>query len=261
MSQRTFFVGDIHGRSDLLLEMLDFIEATASGFSSDPQVIFLGDIVDRGIDSCGSMEAVHETLVRWPASRLVISNHDDMFLDVIEGRMSEAKQKFWLDRCGGWQTCASYDPSGELNAAMEAIRSRFPHHVKMLRQASPLLRVGEFVACHAGINGWLPIDEQDRHDLMWITDGFLDRVDDSMPPVVHGHTPMGDLPVVTENRISIDTGAHDTGRLTAFFVDRVDQKYDFYQTSPAGPVQSVAPLVHNRGRGSLLDRMAKLLAT
>jgi serine/threonine protein phosphatase 1 len=125
--------------------------------------------------------------------------------------------------------------------------------------AEPLLTIGAFTACHAGINGWLPIDKQDRHDLMWITDGFLDRVDERMPPVIHGHTPMGELPVVTENRISIDTGAYETGRLTAFYLDRVDKGYDFYQATAEG-VGRISPVVHNRGMGSVLDRMDSLLA-
>lgn len=254
MPQRTFFIGDVHGRSDLLAEMLAHVEEASKEIDTDPEVIFLGDIVDRGPDSCGALEAVYGTLNRWQASKLLISNHDDMFLEFLDGRMSAAKESYWIDRCGGAETLRSYGLNAPFDGAAEAIRSRYPHHIEMLRQASPLVRVGEVVACHAGINGWLPIDEQDRHDLMWITDGFLDRVDEKMPPVVHGHTPMGELPVVTENRISIDTGAYETGRLTAFFLDRTERKWNFYQTSQGGPVQVIASTFHNRGKGCVLDR-------
>jgi serine/threonine protein phosphatase 1 len=177
-----------------------------------------------------------------------------MFLEFIEGRMSAAKAKYWLERCGGAETLQSYGQNGESDLAAEAIRSNYHHHINMLRRASSLVRVGGLVACHAGINAWLPIDEQHRHDLMWITDGFLDRVDDRMPPVVHGHTPMGELPVVTENRISIDTEAYETGRLTAFFLDRIERKCAFYQTSKESPVREVTPIFHNRGKGCVLDR-------
>lgn len=58
-----------------------------------------------------------------------------------------------------------------------------------------MLRDGPFIACHAGINSWLPLDQQSPHDLMWITDGFLDRVDPQMVPIIHGHSIMGELPV------------------------------------------------------------------
>jgi serine/threonine protein phosphatase 1 len=37
--------------------------------------------------------------------------------------------------------------------------------------------------------------------------------------VVHGHTIVGDAPVVTSNRISIDTGAYRSGILTAAVLD------------------------------------------
>jgi serine/threonine protein phosphatase 1 len=260
LSRRTFFIGDVHGRADLLVEMLVHVDAMASALSFEPQVVFLGDIVDRGVDSRGALEAVHVALRKWPTSKLVISNHDDMFAAAVQGRLSDARQRFWIDQCGGWQTCASYHPSGEIDDAADVINTRFEHHLSLIREASPMVKVGAFVACHAGINGWLPLDRQDRHDLMWITDGFLDRVDDRMPPVIHGHSDMGDLPVVTENRISIDTGAFESGRLTAFYLDRAERKHAFYQTSSGGPVGSVLPLVHDRGRGSLLDRMDTLLA-
>jgi serine/threonine protein phosphatase 1 len=120
-------------------------------------------------------------------------------------------------------------------------------------------RDGAFVACHAGINGWVPLDQQDPHDLMWITDGFLDRVDALMPPVIHGHSVMGDLPVVTENRISLDTGAYENGRLTFLCIDREKLKIEFLQTSGDGSISTVQPVIHDRGRGSLLDRMDELL--
>ncbi|MBY3150887.1 hypothetical protein HFO56_00395 [Rhizobium laguerreae] len=61
--------------------MLDFIEGMSTEFDFDPQVVFLGDIVDRGIDSRGALDAVYQAIKRWPESKLLISNHDDMFLE------------------------------------------------------------------------------------------------------------------------------------------------------------------------------------
>ncbi|WP_294641233.1 hypothetical protein [uncultured Aureimonas sp.] len=42
---------------------------------------------------------------------------------------------------------------------------------------------------------------------------------------VHGHTIIGDLPVVTVNRISIDTGAFQSGILTAAVIDGPDVSF------------------------------------
>jgi serine/threonine protein phosphatase 1 len=186
---------------------------------------------------------------------MLMGNHDQLLLEILEGTSPKKKADFWYNKAGGFETCASYCPEGELKMAMRVIKRDYPHHVDLLRNASLMARDGAFVACHAGINGWLSIDQQHEHDLLWITDGFLDRVDDTMPPVIHGHSIMGDFPVITENRISLDTGAYETGRLTFLCVDRDVGRIEFLQTNREGHISAIQPVVHNRGRGSLLDKM------
>ena len=64
--QRIYAVGDIHGRLDLLTEMLARIRADlAARPHPRPLMIFLGDYVDRGPDSRG----VIETLIGLEAGR------------------------------------------------------------------------------------------------------------------------------------------------------------------------------------------------
>ena len=55
--------------------------------------------------------------------------------------------------------------------------------------------------------------------LLWIRAEFLDFEGILPRRVVHGHTIMGDRPVVKANRISIDTGAFRSGILTAAVLD------------------------------------------
>lgn len=259
MIGKSFFIADIHGQDHLLASVLDRIEKMSSGDEVSPRVIFLGDMVDRGLGTKDVLEDVCRTIRKWPRSVALLGNHDHLLLEILDGISSRKKTDFWYNNAGGFNTCASYDPEGELKPFIRAIRENYPHHVELLRNASLMARDGAFVACHAGINAYLPLEQQDPHDLMWISDGFLDRVDERMPPVIHGHSVMGDLPVVTENRISLDTGAYESGRLTFLCVDRDRRKVEFLQTSRDGSVSVVQPLVHDRGRGSLLDRMDSLL--
>ena len=78
---------------------------------------------------------------------------------------------------------------------------------------------------HAGIRPGVPLDRQAEEDLLWIRAEFLDYA----PPLprrgVHGHTIMGDAPVVTANRVSIDTGAYKSGRLTAAVFDGAELRF------------------------------------
>jgi serine/threonine protein phosphatase 1 len=87
---------------------------------------------------------------------------------------------------------------------------------------------------------------------MWIRDPFLDHVGRLQNIIVHGHTVVGDLPVVTENRISIDTGAYHSGRLTAVAID--NGSFRFFQTDGSfKSVVDVEPVLLDRGLGTVFD--------
>lgn len=249
----TFVIGDVHGCAALLELVLEKIEEISANAGIEPQVIFVGDLVDRGLETRRTLDLVIRTLRWWPTSIVVRGNHDDMLLSALSDDGVSARTKHWYDNCGGWDTCGSYATDGDLEAARYTLRKRYISHIHLLSDTPYVARSGSLVICHAGINGYLPLGEQSPHDLMWISDGFLDRVDGKMPAVVHGHTIMGDLPVVTENRISIDTGAYESGRLTCFMIDRRNRTTRFIQTQDNEVVQ-VDPVFHDRGRGSVLDR-------
>jgi serine/threonine protein phosphatase 1 len=86
-------------------------------------------------------------------------------------------------------------------------------------RALPLSYVaGDYLFVHAGIAPGVPLEAQQQKDLLWIRAPFLDSVADHGRMVVHGHTP-GASPVVRRNRICVDTGAVQTGVLTAAVLD------------------------------------------
>lgn len=48
MPYTTYAIGDIHGRAELLETLLDAVAEHADARGTEPRVLFLGDIVDRG---------------------------------------------------------------------------------------------------------------------------------------------------------------------------------------------------------------------
>jgi serine/threonine protein phosphatase 1 len=226
---RAYAVGDVHGRLDLMLELLRRIEeddrrrGPAKTF-----IVFLGDLVDRGPDSCG----VIDHLVGRPPSfgRCVYlgGNHEEAFLRVIEGDTSVVPG--WL-LYGGRECAQSYgiSPGWLLGAAPEAIVSEVRHkvprsHVRFLEELHDTFKFGDYLFVHAGIRPGLAIEEQLPRDLRWIREGFLDDDTDHGLMVVHGHT-------ITEsveerpNRIGIDTGAYKSGILTAIGIEGRERWY------------------------------------
>jgi serine/threonine protein phosphatase 1 len=89
-----------------------------------------------------------------------------------------------------------------------------PQHVAFLSGLPVLVETDRAVFVHAGLRPGLPLAAQADEDLIWIRDGYRQSYAEFGKCVVHGHTPR-ELPLVTEFRIAIDTGAFQTGRLTA----------------------------------------------
>lgn len=105
MANQFWFVGDVHGRADLLATLLEGIAKE----DQSPKIVFLGDLVDRGPASSECMDIVHRTLQTFPGSRLLLGNHDDMFLGAIRSGVDDKSARHWRDACGGSETLSSTD--------------------------------------------------------------------------------------------------------------------------------------------------------
>src|SRR5207247_8386115 len=86
-------------------------------------------------------------------------------------------------------------------------------HLGLLRELELHHIEGDYLFVHAGIRPGIPIERQQREDLLYIRDEFLNYSDSPVCIVVHGHT-ITSGPDVRPNRIGIDTGAFASGRLT-----------------------------------------------
>ncbi len=81
----TFVIGDIHGCSDSLTELLEKIKPLAK----DDTVIFIGDYIDRGPDSKGVIEIVLQLKAEHSRVITLMGNHEFMFLGAIKGYGAE----------------------------------------------------------------------------------------------------------------------------------------------------------------------------
>jgi len=214
----TFAVGDVHGRADLLDELLWGIKCKATVEAFAYRVIFLGDIIDRGPASFQAMELVVNTLNSIPGSKLIRGNHDSFPLRILDAEDSTMESKFcghWA-RVGGLDTLRSYGYYGsEITAA--AIRNSFcAEHIACLRSADRYVELDHHILVHAGIVPGVSLKDQEDYDLMWIRDGFLTHSGSFGKVVVHGHTITESGKVeIFDNRIAVDTGAYRTGSLSA----------------------------------------------
>lgn len=215
--QRVYAVGDIHGRLDLFLALVDAIEADdAARGTAETTIILLGDLVDRGPDSAGVIAAAR-ALARRRRVRILAGNHEEMMLDGMEN--AEILRHFL--RHGGRETLLSYpvDHATYRELTVEETRQLMPELIpaedlELLRGMEDMIVLGDYLFVHAGIRPGVPLPDQKVADLRWIREPFLSSNEDLGWCVVHGHTITGE-PVLRRNRIGIDTGAYMSGRLTA----------------------------------------------
>jgi len=223
-----YCVGDIHGRDDLLRDMTGRVEFDMTTRSFDKAVtVFLGDYIDRGPDS----KAVIERLAscEWPTSIIaLVGNHEDFLTDFLE---NAGTLGFWRSQ-GGLATLHSYDldvgpamAGRDFEEVQAAFTVRFPkHHRDFLEALRVSTVIGDYFFCHAGIRPGVPLDRQNRDDLLNIREPFLSSESEYGKLVVHGHTPAV-APEIRPNRIGIDTGAYATGRLTCLVLEKDEQRF------------------------------------
>lgn len=87
MSPRTYVIGDVHGDLPALERMLDAIGVGAATDPSRLQVVFVGDLVDRGPYSMACLERAFELLDRGIA-RIVMGNHEVRLLAMLRTALS-----------------------------------------------------------------------------------------------------------------------------------------------------------------------------
>jgi serine/threonine protein phosphatase 1 len=217
--QRVYAVGDVHGCLDLLDQLLRAIDADdAEREPADTTLIFLGDLVDRGPDSMGVVERVRQLAATDGDVRLLLGNHEEIFLAALNGDMRALKL---FCRIGGRETALSYGLSAadyermDYDELAQALAAAVPaDHQTFLSAGTEMEVIGDYAFVHAGVHPDRRLDEQRGSDLRWIRDPFLECRKRLEKVVVHGHTISDDVEF-RAHRIGIDTGAYVSGRLTA----------------------------------------------
>jgi serine/threonine protein phosphatase 1 len=213
-----YAVGDIHGCHDKLVVACRAISADTGVPQGKKLAVFLGDYVDRGMQSKAVLNYISNSANFDFDCLFLCGNHDEAFLAFCR---NPERQLSWLD-LGGRETLMSYgidadhmlNSSGGIASLSEAVAQVIPtRHLEFIDGLPVLAKIGKYVFVHAGIRPGVSISQQNDRDLMWIREPFLTRGPELDVTVIHGHT-VTEEPVFGRDRIGIDTGAYESGRLT-----------------------------------------------
>lgn len=221
--KRIIAIGDIHGCLDSLKYHIEHLSPT-----EDDLLIFLGDYIDRGPDSPGTIDYLLE-LKSHANCFFLRGNHDSMMLSFLNigGIYGEA---FTYGGNGGKTTLDQYKARPLFSAP--CIGYNIPmDHVSFLDDTKLFLEMDKFFYSHAGFDTFAfePYDSQHEEDYTWTRENFLgvthtNKLDKI---VVHGHTINYDtlLPSwdVELKKINLDSGSFISGNISSLtYVPEID---------------------------------------
>jgi calcineurin-like phosphoesterase family protein len=188
----TYAIGDIHGEVTLLRQLLSILP-----FKQQDTLVFLGDYLDRGEDSIATILELQALQDRHPSCVFLRGNHEDAWLDCWNGRRFLRAP----DIDGAmeiWQDCDEHIPA-EIGYWLAETRIDYEDEYAYY--------------VHAGLKP-SPPQHTPPFFKMWGIREFLDSHYNWGKPVIFGHWSMEE-PLVQPNKIGIDTGAYESGVLTA----------------------------------------------
>lgn len=209
-------IGDIHGRLDLLNTLIARIGDQPG--ADNVHVIVLGDMIDRGPDSAGTLTRLMG-MGQTHGWTCLLGNHERMMLDFLA---APAKNSRWLEH-GAATTLASFDVVARLDrplATATELTAKMPPPMLAWLRTLPAYWMGDGIAAtHAGADPTRPIDRQPARNLIWGHPDFGQKPRKDGLWVARGHLVHGE-PTAADGIISVDTGAWKGGPLTAAWLDR-----------------------------------------
>lgn len=224
---RAYVIGDVHGRLDLLNELLEKIDTDNQARApAKTAIVFLGDLIDRGPQSAQVVERLRLYRPAFAKPVFLMGNHEEVLLRILDGEAELIAD--WL-RFGGTECAQSYGidiqelKAARRSEAVQVLQRAVPQaHQTFLASFVDTASFGQYLFVHAGVRPGVPLSNQDPRDLRWIRMPFLDDGSDHGRVIVHGHTVCEDVEV-RPNRIGLDTGAYRTGRLSVLGIEQAER--------------------------------------
>lgn len=238
----TWVIGDVHGMYDAFQGMIKNPE-----IKEDDTVILIGDIIDRGHDSCKMLKWAMENITPDGKYQMVLGNHEDNIIQDYEEKISSKYSRYTDDNDISVLDCHYHFDVYMYSMGFETVKSVKPFIewfktlplYKKITVDKPDGKKQEYIIAH----GWYTAKEYERDTFLWyrdiedlyrtfpktinpedilsgnfIPDGFTEDFNSALyngAILIHGHTPVfcdNGYPCTAQaykrqHSINIDTGA------------------------------------------------------
>lgn len=189
MKEEYFVIGDVHGKYELLCDILKKWD------EGRQQLIFLGDLIDRGENAKACLELVWQ-LVREKGAICLTGNHERMFLAWLRDPLERYDH---YRRNGGDTTINSLlgrplDNHVDGMVDAQAVAHQYADLIAFLQTCPYHVETEQYIFVHAGID--LTLEdwrETSNHDKVWLRTPFHEAPNTTGKTIVFGHTPVPKL--------------------------------------------------------------------
>ena len=169
-----YCIGDIHGQYEQLKLILNRILPLRKTGGSKDTLVFLGDYIDRRVESHKVLDLVMETKSDAPDQVVCIKgNHEMMLLTVLWENSTSQHYNMWMHN-GGEQSMIGYleRAGSEITNPYQIPRKNIDRfipkeHVSFLKYLVPYYETEKFVFVHGGCDTTYPVSQQNPAILAW----------------------------------------------------------------------------------------------
>ena len=236
-----FAVGDVHGMSRHFEAILEAMSTESKGVG---ELVLLGDLIDRGPDSVGTLRTAARSAadLGFASKTVLVGNHELLMMEAMQpGPGQERALQIWIGNGGDEMLIEvgilPYRAHENPQILDSRIRERLGVEViAMLDGMLSHVEIGNVLFVHGGVDPAVPIEEwftrrwlpgsRERDHFAWIRGPFLSHQGqfEGNRIVVHGHSPENRVMewkgypqsrahMLDGSRIGLDGGTVVTGRV------------------------------------------------
>ena len=201
---RRIVIGDIHGCYNTLKNLIE----SQIIITSDDQVFFVGDLIDRGPRSREVLDYLMQLKLQQYHINCVRGNHEEMLLKTLD---ADSSLQDWFMN-GAEETLKSFAIQNVLLNRRENLKLIPEPYITFMQTFPYYYDLEDHIIVHAGLNFNSKDILEDTHSMIWSRTMEYEAGIIKNKTIIHGHTPitidriMKIVPYQSNKTLNIDSG-------------------------------------------------------